>query len=166
MTAIGNGAVNGGGFFNVSVVRSFDMPLSNVTIGPNAWIEGNSANGSAAIGGAIQLADGILSTGENFTAINNVATGKGGALYSSSLGRSVVSLGTGAVLSSNRAGEGGAIYVFSCIVYLGDDLSVVNNTATGDGGGLYFEAIGNNFSMGCVIRLCILVLVLLLISIV
>ncbi len=138
---------------------------NNTTGNASLYLTGGAAltNNRAANGGAIYNSGGTLSligtATQGITISGNLATGKGGGLYTVSLSSTSIAYSptvpiTSATFSSNSAAQGGGIYVDSTVSYGGTvtaggqvnltNTTVQNNTASGSGGGIYFAATAVN----------------------
>ena len=98
--------------------------------------DGNEASGE---GGALYMVDGVQL--ENSSFINQVAGGRGGAIYVDG-GSGTLDM-DGASFDSNSAGtDGGALYIRGAVALSGLDLSFTSNSAGGDGGGIAADGTG------------------------
>lgn len=137
----GNRAVNGGGIYNqggVLSINNTDIVYNYATTaGGGVWTSGN--------GGTIAYSR-IIDNGFllNSSGTATVITANGGGIYVNNGGtltlRGLSGGGLNMAVSNNRAGTGGGIRVQSgATLTATGTVSISNNTATTDGGGLYVQ---------------------------
>ena len=147
------GASGGGLYIGATSVVTFsndsDIYNNTATAGGGAIVYGSLYgfdtssdiynNSSTSDGGGFYLAGGILSV-DNADIVANIATNRGGGIYSSigviTLTNSVF-VGETAPCCQSAANGGGIYADNSQVNLLGSATSVLNNTATTNGGGLY-----------------------------
>ena len=147
------GASGGGLYIGATSVVTFsndsDIYNNTATAGGGAIVYGSLYgfdtssdiynNSSTSDGGGFYLAGGILSV-DNADIVANIATDRGGGIYSSN---GVITLSNSVFVGETApccqsAANGGGIYADNSQVnLLGSATSVLNNTATTNGGGLY-----------------------------
>lgn len=134
------GVSEGGGAVRLSA------DLNSTVAFRNSLIQGNSTTGSLAHGGAVFAQSGqVFVTGSTFTQNEaEAADADGGAIYSFRNFVGGVDLATAnSTFSGNSAGrDGGAIRVYASI--LASNVTVTQNTAADDGGGVYIDIRDSN----------------------
>ncbi len=154
-TLIGNEGTNGGGlyvngsganvlFANTVVSNTADqngggvyLRASNALMQNNAVHNNNTSKGS---GGGIYATLGAVRLAQNDIS-NNAATLDGGGIYLNQDNATVL----GGAISENQGGNGGGVYVLDAsgasdvATALLEAITVQNNRATNNGGGLYFH---------------------------
>jgi hypothetical protein len=133
----GNSAKTAGGGVFVTLGGVLEMNDS-------AEIKSNSASGASddfGGGGGVYLSDGALTMNDNATVFDNTAAAEGGGVY---LFDALLALNDSAAIKRNSAASGGGLYI-KCLwmfpnLIINGAPSITDNTALGDGGGIYIGA--------------------------
>jgi predicted outer membrane repeat protein len=131
-----NQSATGGGIYNRGALHATDVLISG-----NQAVDGGGLYLPQTANLAQQPVPRLEMT--RTTVSNNVASGAGGGMWTGPYARTF----QGVVFSGNQARDGGAIALFSQSLDVFINLSLVNNTASRWGGGVYID-----YSFGAVIQ--------------
>lgn len=125
---------NGGGLFTQSTTTTITggAIANNTATGTITDETLSDGNG----GGVYVHANGILAI-EDGTINNNTATGNGGGIYIATTAADATSNITGGVIEANNATDGAGIYFNTSKAVAMSDVTIQNNIASQNGGGIY-----------------------------